>query len=155
MEVNLRPATIDDLSDLQSLFVATILRAGKNDYDSKQLQVWVASVENEQRWKDAISNQYFLVAEVDDTIAGFGSLEGNDYIDFMYVHPDYHRKGVAKRIYQALEKEAVSQDSSLLTANVSITARSFFLTQGFKVVKENRNQIRGVEIINYRMKKDL
>lgn len=155
MKINLRPATLDDLSILQSLFVKAILRACKNDYGAEQLQVWIASVENDQRWKDAISNQYFLVAEADKTIAGFGSLEENNYVDFMYVHPDYHRKGVAQGIYKALEKEAVLQGSSLLTSNVSITARPFFLAQGFEVIKENRNQVRGIEIINYQMKKDL
>lgn len=155
MDINLRPATLGDLSDLQTLFVAAILRTCRNDYQSEQLQVWIASVENDQRWKDAINSQYFLVAEVDNSIAGFGSLEENNYIDFMYVHPDYHRKGVAKCIYQALEKEAIRQKGNQLTSNVSITARPFFLAQGFEIVKENRNQIRGVEIINYRMKKDL
>lgn len=155
MRINLRPATQADLGDTKLLFVAAILRSCKNDYKPEQLQAWAATIDNHQRWVDAVSKQYFLVAEEDHKIAGFGSLKDNDYIDFIYVHPDYHRKKVAKHIYLALEKEAILKNSLTLTANVSITARPFFLAQGFETERENKNQVRGFEIINYRMKKSL
>ena len=153
--IYLRQATVADLPKIQTLFVETIRQVANKDYEPAQIEAWTVGVRNQQRWEDAIENQYFLVATEEDTIVGFGSLEGNNYVDFMYVHPNYHRKGVAQCIYQALEQKALLKRSLILTANVSITALPFFLAQGFEVVKENRNQIKGVEITNYRMKKAL
>lgn len=153
--IQLRQATAGDLPEILTLFVEAIRQVASSDYKPAQIEAWAAGARNQQRWENAIENQYFLVATVEDTIVGFGSLEANNYVDFIFVHPDHHRKGVAQLIYQALEKEAQLKYSPILTANVSITARPFFLAQGFVVVKENKNQIKGVEITNYRMEKVL
>ena len=154
-EIQLRRATLDDLPEILALFVKAIRQTASNDYEPAQIKAWAAGARNQQRWVDAVNNQYFLVATVEDAIVGFGSLVANNYVDFMFVHPDHHRRGVAQRIYQALEKEAQLKSSPIVAANVSITARPFFLAQGFVVVKENKNQIKGVEITNYRMEKSL
>jgi hypothetical protein len=42
-----------------------------------------------------------------------------------------------------------------LTADVSLAARAFFEHSGFEVVREQRPTKDGIELINYRMRKDL
>jgi putative acetyltransferase len=152
--ITLRHANMEDLPELHSLYVETIQHTCKKDYDLHQISVWTASVENKERWKRALTHQYFLVAEIENKIVGFGSLENGDHVDFMYVHKDYLRQGIADKLYQALENESQRLGYNCITSDVSKTARPFFSKKGFKVVKESKNFIKGVEIINYRMMKE-
>lgn len=151
----LRKATLHDLPAVQQVYEETIKVTCKGDYNEEQLDAWAAGAENQSRWTTAIEHQYFLVAYIDETMVGFGSLEDTCYIDFLFVRPAFQEKGVAKAIYNALETEARATGNSAITANVSKTARVFFEKQGFTVVRTNVNRVRGVEIENYHMKKSL
>jgi putative acetyltransferase len=153
--VTTREAKLSDLSELQSLFVKTIRKIAIRDYSPAQIEAWVAGVRNQQRWENAIQDQYFLVATLKSTIVGFGSLTEDAYLDFLYVHKDYQRKGVAKTLYQALEEEAIRNGHHQITTDASKTAQGFFAARGFSVTQENQKLIKGIEIINYRMKKVL
>ena len=153
--MNLRLAIVAALPEIHTLYVETIRQVANRDYKPAQIEAWTAGVHNQKRWEDAIHDQYFLVATAEDAIVGFGSLDEGGYLDFLYVHKDHQRKGIAHALYQRLEQEAISKNCVQVTTNASKTACPFFLARGFEVVKKNRNQIRGVEIINYRMKKVL
>ena len=153
--IHIRQAVLDDLPEILTLFVGTIQHTCQNDYNAEQIAAWTASVDNKSRWQDALADQYFLVAEIDNKLVGFSSLEHGNYLDFMYVHYAYERRGIAHTLYQAIETEARRLGSTFITAYVSKTARSFFEKQGFKVVKENKNLIRSIELINYKMIKNI
>lgn len=154
MNIQIRRATDDDLPRLLELCVGTINSTCKNDYSLEQLATWTSSVENEELWKERLANQYFLVATMDDKIVGLGSLENGDYLDFLYVHKDHLRQGVANKLFHGLEEEAARLGNTCITSDVSKTARSFFEKKGFKVVKEKKNINKEVEIINYKMIKE-
>ncbi len=96
-------------------------------------------------------NQYFLIAEIDEKMIGFGSLENGNHIDFLYIYKDFIRKGIANLIFDKLKAESLKLGFDKQTSDVSKTARPFFETKGFKVIRENKNKINGVEIINYHM----
>ena len=151
MKIELRQANLNDLEEMQILFVDTIKSTCKNDYNKEQINVWTSSVKNMERWKSILSNQYFIIAEVENKIVGYGSLENGNYIDFMYVHKDYLRQGIANLLFKSLKKKSIKLGFDSLTSDVSITARPFFETKGFRIIKENKNVIKGVEIINYKM----
>ncbi|MGY5355439.1 GNAT family N-acetyltransferase [Wenyingzhuangia sp. IMCC45467] len=103
------------------------------------------------KWKHAIQNEYFLVAEKTDIIVGLASLINNNYINFMFVHKNYLHQGIASLLYNNILVAAKKQHSHQLSADVSITAIPFFEAKDFKVIKENINIINDVEIINYHM----
>lgn len=86
---------------------------------------------------------------------GFGSIEQGEYLDFLYVHPAHLRKGIASKIYALLEQEARSLRKEVIWSDVSKTAVPFFQKQGFTIEQEQRNFIDKVEIINFKMKKNL
>lgn len=151
----LRRARPEDMSEIHDLFVGTIQQTCRDDYTPPQISAWVASVENTHRWQTALARQYFLVAEIEKEIVGFGSLKDRNYVDFMFVHQYYQRQGIAEQLYQALEHEARRGESRYLLSDVSKTARPFFEKQGFRIERENQHLIREVEITNYRMKKEL
>ncbi len=153
--LGLRVATNSDLQEMQKLFSDTISTQCANDYNKDQIGVWISSIEDNPRWLNKLSKQYFLIAELGNKIVGYGSIENGDYIDFMYVHKEYLRQGIAKTILKELENEALKCGSTKITSDVSKTAKPFFEKNGFTVVAENTNRIKGIEIVNYKMVKEL
>ena len=151
MDLKFRQANLNDLEEIQELFVETIKSTCQNDYNKQQINAWVNSVENKERWKSILANQYFLIAEIENKMVGYGSLENGNYLDLMYVHKDFLRKGITKMIFEKLKDKSIELGFDKLTSDVSKTARPFFETKGFKVIRENKNIIKDVEIINYHM----
>lgn len=150
-EVILRKGKLHDLDKVLILFEETIDSCCKNDYNLQQIKAWQLSAKNIDRWKTALENQFFIVAEINKKIVGFGSLKNEDYLDFLYTDKDFLRKGVANRIFNRLESISKKTGFKKLKADVSKTALPFFESKGFKIVKENKNIISEVEIINYKM----
>lgn len=155
LKISIRHSKLSDLTEMQKMFVDTISTICKDDYSPEQIKVWTSSIENTQRWTDKLTSQYFLIAELDNKIVGYASLENNDYFDFLYVHKDYQRQGIADRLYSEIEKEAINRNATILNSDVSETARRFFEKKGFKIITPQTNIIKGVEIVNYKMTKTL
>lgn len=153
--IQIREAKKADLEELQKLYQSTIDTACKNDYTAAQREVWKSGIFDKKRWTDAIHKQYFLIAEINNTIVGFGSLKNGDYIDFLYVSKSHLRQGVADLIYRKLEKVALKKHKIKLISDVSITAKPFFESKGFQVQQRNRIVKNGIELFNFRMKKKL
>ncbi|MFK7970341.1 MAG: GNAT family N-acetyltransferase [Bacteroidia bacterium] len=152
---SLRTAIQSDLKGLKDLFLKSIQQACKNDYSPAEIAVWTATAHNQERWQTMLETQYVLVAEIDGRLAGFGTLKGSDYLDFMYVHPDFLRRGVAGKLLQALEEKAHMRGSTILVSDISITARPFFEKSGFVVLRKNHNERDGEVLVNFRMEKKL
>ncbi|MEO9204122.1 MAG: GNAT family N-acetyltransferase [Gammaproteobacteria bacterium] len=151
--ISIRIAKLNDLTVMLKMFLDTISTICKDDYSPEQIEAWISSTENIQSWKNKLTSEYFIVAESDNNIVGFASLENEDYIDFLYVHKDYQRLGIADKLYFEIEKAAIIRGATTLSSNVSKTARLFFEKKKFKVQNEQINIRQGVEIINYKMTK--
>ncbi|WP_125722213.1 GNAT family N-acetyltransferase [Flavobacterium ustbae] len=150
-----KKATISDLEEMQQLYLQTIQSVCKNDYNEEQRNVWSSSVNNKERWIDVIQNQFVLLAIIENQIAGFGTLKDGNYIDFFYIHKDFQRQGIADKILAELELEARKHNSKILTSDISITAKPFFEKKGFVAKAKQKNIRENVELINYKMEKEL
>lgn len=158
LEISIRQGQLNDLSELQKLFVDTITTICKTNYDNDQIEAWVSDTKsnaNRQRWQDTLTKQFVLVAQHDNKIVGFATLDNGNHIDFLYVHKDYQRQGIANKLYAGIEIEAKRQRQKKLTSDVSKTARPFFEKQNFLVVKEQVVNRKNVNLTNYKMTKTL
>jgi putative acetyltransferase len=153
--MNFRIATISDLQEMQQLYIETIQFVCKNDYNPAQIEAWISGVKNTDRWTEVIETQFVLLAIIQNQIVGFGTLKDENYIDFFYIHKDFQRQGIADKILAELELEAQNHNSKIITSDISITAKPFFEKKGFVVKAEQKNIRLGVELINYKMEKDL
>lgn len=86
-----------------------------------------------------------------DRLAGIISLEKGYYIDFLYVHPDFGRQGIARALLNAIITHA---DQGWLEVFASKLARPFFENHGFEVVHDNKVHLDGQVLINYKMVKE-
>lgn len=155
MKISFRKATISDLNEMQQLYTNTIQSVCKNDYNSAQIEAWISGVKNTERWTQVIETQFVLLAIIQDQIVGFGTLKNSNYIDFFYIHKDFQRRGIANKLLTELELEAKNQHTKIITSDISITAKPFFEKKGFVVKTEQKNIRLDVELINYKMEKQL
>ena len=150
-----RNATISDLNEMQELYIETIQSVCKKDYNEAQREAWISGVKNTERWIAVIETQYVLLAVIENKIAGFATLKDGDYIDFFYIHKNFQRQGIADKLLTKLELEAQKQHSKMITSDISITAKPFFEKKGFVAKAEQKNIRLNVELINYKMEKQL
>lgn len=150
-----KKATLSELEEMQKLFVETIQSVCKNDYNSEQIEAWISGVKNKERWIEIIEKQFVLLAIINNLIVGFGTLKDKNYIDLFYIHKDFQRQGIADKILNELELEAKKYNSKIITSDISITAKPYFEKKGFIVKAKQKNKRLNVELINYKMEKEL
>jgi putative acetyltransferase len=151
----IRKGQLEDLNELQLLFVETIKNVCKADYNSEQIEVWTDSIKNKERWNEIMINQLVLIAQIENKIVGFTSLAYGNCIDLLYVHKDYQRQGVAHKLYTNIENVAIQQGQTELKFDVSKTAKIFFERVGFELISEQIVKRQGIELTNFKMTKTL
>lgn len=151
----IRKGNQQDLQDMLLIFTDTITAVCKGDYNTAQLEAWKSGAENKERWLDVMKEQYILIAESEHKMVGFCTLAQGNYIDLLFVHKDYQHQGIASQLYKMIEKEALQQHQKFLTADVSKTAKSFFESRNFTIIQEQTVQVKGVDLTNFKMKKEL
>ncbi len=139
-----------DCKYLAELFYDTVHSVNANDYTEEQLNAWATENMDLGEWNKSLSKNYSVVAVENDVIVGFGDMDKTGYLDRLFVHKDYQHKGIATAICNELENAVNTAD---ISANVSITARSFFEKRGYKVIKKQEVERQGIILTNYNMKK--
>jgi len=148
-------ATIVDIKEITQLFYETIQEINSKDYPKDEIDDWSSWHEDVDRWAEEIVKFYFIVAKLDDKIVGIASLATDGYLDLMFVHKDFQRHGIAKKLLDEIEKKATEQQNDLIYSDVSITAKGFFEKYGFKVEKQQLKKSKEKELINFKMTKKM
>ncbi|MEO8209694.1 MAG: GNAT family N-acetyltransferase [bacterium] len=153
--MKIREARQKDIEGIIELYRETVRAVNSKDYSKEQIKVWSEGAENYDNWKRHILEQYFLVAVIDNVIVGFSSIAPNGYLDFMYVHKDFQRKGIATNLLIEIERKAEEQKNEEIYSHVSATAKGFFEKSGYKYFGELKDSYKEVIFINNLMKKIL
>ena len=148
--MTLRDYTKTDCAELAELFYDTVHTVNAKDYTQEQLDAWATGKVNLEAWNESFQAHHTVVAEMDGKIVGFGDMDEIGYLDRLYVHKDYQRRGVAAAICDALEQRTKAAE---FTTHASITARPFFEKRGYTVAREQQVERRGVWLTNFVMKK--
>lgn len=138
-----------DCKEIIELFYNTVHTVNAKDYPKEQLDVWATGKVELEKWNKSFQEHFTVVAVDNEIIVGFGDIDKTGYLDRLYVHHDYQRKGVATAICNELEKVVQTN----ITTYASITAKPFFEKRGYKVVKEQKVERQGVFLTNFYMKK--
>jgi len=155
--VEIRRAEIVDIPLLHQVFEASVKGLCNKDYTPEQIEAWVSRADL-SRWRELFGSslQFWLAADGESGIpAGFMSVNDTGYLHSMFVHPDYKRKGIATRLLNHAEMLASCFRVASLYAEVSLTARPFFETQGYKVEREQDVFVNGTSLRNFVMRKSL
>ncbi|MDZ7993423.1 MAG: GNAT family N-acetyltransferase [Nostoc sp. EspVER01] len=142
-----------DTQQIMKLFYDTIHEVNIHDYTEEQVAAWAPANMDIEVWIKSLGSKFTYVAEEQDKIIGFGELKANGHIDRFYCHKDFQRKGVGKKILEQIELKAHSLGVEKLFTEASITAKPFFESQGFIVIKKQEVERRGQKLINFVMEK--
>ena len=151
LAVTLRPYRPEDCPALAALFYQTVHTVNAAHYTPAQLDAWApAGGPDLAAWDESFRAHLTLVAELDGKLAGFGDMDtACGYLDRLYVHKDFQGRGVATALCGALEQAAAGP----VTTHASVTARPFFARRGYRVLRAQQVERRGVRLANYVMEK--
>jgi len=153
--IALRPALPADSPALAALFRLSVETLGAEDYSQAQVEAWSALAEDEAEFAKKLAGKLTIVALADGALAGFAALKGTDFLDMLYVHPNFVRRGVATALCEAMEKLSAARHAKKLSVDASDSADKFFARRGY--VAQKRNMVfLGDEVLgNTTMTKDL
>lgn len=144
-----------DLHAVMDLFYVTVHEVNKNDYSEEQLDAIAPKDANEYHWEKSLEKNHTIVVEEDDKLIAFGNIGKTGYLDRLYVHPDYLRKGIASKLVEELEEYAKKHGSHVINVTSSITSKAFFESNGYAVIEEQINERRGERLLRYLMEKKI
>jgi putative acetyltransferase len=156
--MEIRKFTDMDINQIVSLFYATVHSVNKRDYSEEQLAAWAPKDEEMLKlktWKDAMSQNVAYVAEINGKVVGFSDMTKQGHLDRLYVHKDFQGQGIASSLVSTLESEARKLGLIEVDTEASITAKPFFERQGYRVMQRQVVERRGVELVNFKMVKNL
>ena len=159
MSFVIRKFNESDIRQIVTLFYETIHSVNIQDYTQEQVEAWAPQLsgteeqERTRRFTESLLGCISYVADIEGVVIGFADMTENGYLDYLYVHKDYQRHGVASALLDKLEEEATRLGVRQLWANVSITARPFFEHQGFVMIRRQTVNVRGVSMYNFKMEK--
>ena len=147
----------EDLAEIYQLFYDTVHAINSKDYNQKQIDAWAPKAPDLQKWQTSLRDNFSFVAIDVDTkkIIGFSDLQKDGSLNRGYVHKEYIGLGIGKALLKVREDKARSIGLHHVTSAVSITAKPFFLSQGYAVVKEQTVKIGDVAFTNFLMTKEL
>ena len=150
--MQLREYQPSDCEQLAELFYQTVHSVNVKDYTKEQVDVWATGKVDVGEWNSSFLKHKTIVAVENGKIVGFGDMDSTGYFDWLFVHKDHQREGIASAICDKLE---CSVNGKRISTHASITARLFFEKRGYFVITEQQVVRSGVSLTNYLMEKEL
>ena len=147
----------EDLKEIAALFYNTVHTVNAADYTEQQLDAWADGNIDYAAWNQSLQEHMTLAAVMPpekesgiEQIVGFADMDSTGYLDRLYVHKDFQRHRIASELCDRLEQAV---DAENFITHASITAKPFFEKRGYKVVREQQVERKGILLTNYVMKK--
>ncbi len=153
--ISIRPYRPSDTAELIELFREAVHAINIKHYSPEQVAVWAPNDIDEKKWEKNLSQNITFIAKIDDTIVGFADLTHEGVLKHLYIHKEYQGRFIALHLLKTIEQVVRDLGLSKITTECSITAKLPAERMGFKVVKEQTVNRKGIEFVNYLMEKKL
>jgi putative acetyltransferase len=145
--VTIRKATSDDTEAISAVHAASIRGLAQEDYSDQQIESWTSTDSTDNSDDESPvgdDEQYLIIAEEDDTIAGFGQLSLKDgEIVAVYVRPEHSRQRVGTALLSQLETTARDLDLEEISLSASLPAVPFYNQAGYERVATATHETTG------------
>lgn len=155
IQVTIQPYQATALESILTLFNETVATINRQDYSEAAILQWLQPNPDYQRWQQLLTEEHTLLAYHQQQLVGFASITATGYLDFLYIHKDYVQQGIGRVLVEHLLHYAKEQAVTTISVHASITAKPFFETLGFQLVKELSQVRNGVVLTNYLLTKSL
>ena len=147
MSFSIRPYH-DDARACAEVYFHAVQRGTHEKYTKAQRKAWAPKIPDPLTY---LTDETCIVAEAKGNVIGFMSMNAEHHISMAFVHPDWHRHGVAGGLYDQL---LTSLKTAPKTVHASLIAQPFFEKRGWVVVEKEVHLIRGVMLILRLMRLD-
>ena len=121
----------DEYDDVVKLITETVHCVCSSDYTEEELNAWAPQNFDINKFRANLTGCFNLVAFEKGMLIGFISTERNGYINRLYTHKDFLRRGIASALYLRTEEWAKKEGIRELKLDSSRTAEGFYLKMGF------------------------
>ena len=137
------------------IYTASIRSLAAPFYSPEQIAAWAPVPPDAARWQERLAHLHTVVAESDGVLAGFISYTDEGYLDLLFTHPAFARRGVATRLYLRVESALRAAEVPRVFTHASLAARPFFDRHGFRLDGEECVECRGAYLRRFTMHKEL
>ena len=152
---SLRPYLPADAPLLAAIFREAVEELTIDEYDEDQRIAWASAADDEASFARRLESMLTLVALDKGRPVAFASLEDNEMVAMLYVHPDAAGRGFAAALVDALERLAFARGAKALSADASDVSRGFFQHRGYVATQRNSVMRAGQWLANTTMVKQL
>lgn len=145
----------DDAAPTLELLERAITTTGRARYTQAQVEAWIGPPRGLAEWNDERMAVQTVVAEEDESVAGFADLDEHGYVNRLFIDPRFGRRGVARALLEAVRSSARTRGLTALTTHASLIARPVFERAGFRVVHEETVRRGDVELVRFSMRAPL
>ena len=153
--MNERPYEFTDLARVMEIYTASIRSLAASYYSPEQIAAWAPVPPDAARWQERLCGLHIIVVESDSLLAGFASYTRDGYLDHLFTHPEFARRGVATRLYRRVESALRAAGAPRVTTLASLAGRPFFDRHGFQLDSEECVECRGVYLRRFAMHRKL
>ncbi len=138
---------------LAVLLYESVHRLAAGDYSPEELEAWAPEKMDVPRLNRSLMLHVTFVAEELGRPVGFICIERDGYINRLFTHPDFTRRGVATALLERAEVWAGKRGLRRVFLSASKTGRDFYLKNGFSICGVEKTERRGVVFENKIMEK--
>lgn len=156
----IRRAQHTDAHKIIDVHVRSIRDVCSADYTPEQIEAWAGRKFKPELWCQSIDRDYVWVVELNSEVVGFGHLaimsETTAEVMGLYFLDVLRGKGAGKSLLKQMNEVAISQGAKKLELHATITAKTFYESQGFVQMPGKCSvEMQGVDIPCYPMEKVL
>lgn len=155
-DITIRSMKISEFNIVAKLVYDSVHTLCTKEYTSEELDAWVPKNMHMPLFRKSVGRCYATVAvNSSGEIIGFMSTERNGYVNRLYTHPDWTKKGVATKLLQNTEEWAIKHRIKKLVLESSKSAETFYLKNGFVKVGEITSIKNNLKFTSAKMMKEL
>lgn len=134
MTYSIRTAQQQDASEISHVIIAALRTTNAQDY-SPEVIARVEKSFSPAAVSTFIDQRQVVVAIENDGIVGTASLDGQ-VVRSVFVLPDSQRKGIGRKLMEAIEQAASDGGVEVLSVPSSVTAEAFYIQLGFVSMRD-------------------
>ena len=143
----------DEYEDVVKLITQTVHCVCAKDYTKEELNAWAPENFDVFKFRSNLSGCLNLAAFEKGKMVGSLSMERDGYINRLYTHKDFLRRGIATALFKKAQLWAEEKGICELSLDSSKTAEAFYLKMGFVKSGISVMSHKGVVFRNTVMKK--
>ncbi len=149
MKYKVSRAIDSDLPLMQRLFYQTVTSYGSAIFTKAEIKIYSRLATNKAYWQKKFEEDFIYNVKLNGEILGSFSMDKNGTIEYIFVHMNYHGKGIATALYETMEEVAGKANIKTLTTRVNLMTKDFFQRNGFDIIKNAVKVVGGEEVVTY------